>query len=154
MSVLNALCPGTDPEVSSSLAYRDPWAAFPRESAGRWFDDRRACRDPGRNGEDYDEHTVMVIAPAEQTVNREFEFPERANAVRRVGPGSWQTDSSHTVDGLDTPEIVSTATYTLTRAGLTLTRGEGLRNGSGAGEMVVGGTAAALASVPLIAARY
>ncbi|WP_237480597.1 hypothetical protein [Lichenibacterium dinghuense] len=121
-SAFNALCPGADPEVSSSLAYRDPQAAFPRELAGRWFDDRRACRDPGRNGEDYDEHAVMVIAPAGRTGNREFEFPERANAVRRVGPGSWQIDSSHTVDGLDPPEILSTATYMLTRDELTLTR--------------------------------
>ena len=124
-SAFNALCPGADPEVSSTIAYRDPQAAFPRELAGRWFDDRRACRDPGRNGEDYDEHTVMVIAPAEQTGNREFEFPERANAVRRVGPGSWQIDSSHTVDGLDAPEIFSTATYTLTRDGLTISSKEG-----------------------------
>lgn len=121
-SAFNALCPGADPEVSSTIAYRDPQAAFPRELAGRWFDDRRACRDPGRNGEDYDEHAVMVIALAGRTGNREFEFPERANAVRRVDPGSFQIDSSHTVDGLDTPEIFSTATYTLTRDGLTLTR--------------------------------
>lgn len=121
-SALNALCPGVDPEVSSSLVYRDPQAAFPRELAGRWFDDRRACRDPRRNGEDYDEHAVMVIAPAGRTGNREFEFPERANVVRRVDSGSWQIDSSHTVDGLDPSEIFSTATYTLTRDGLTLTR--------------------------------
>ncbi|WP_237481878.1 hypothetical protein [Lichenibacterium dinghuense] len=64
----------------------------------------------------------MVIAPAGRTGNREFEFPERANAVRRVGPSSWQIDSSHTVDGLEVPEIFSTITYTLTRDGLTLTR--------------------------------
>ena len=42
--------------------------------------------------------------------------------MRRVGPQAWQIDVSHRVDALDVPAIFGTATYTLTRDGLALTR--------------------------------
>lgn len=43
----------------SRQLYREQ-AAYPRGLWGRWFDDRRACADPGRNAEDYEEHAVMM----------------------------------------------------------------------------------------------
>ncbi|GJD40340.1 hypothetical protein [Methylobacterium bullatum] len=60
----NALCPGTMPEASWSVIYRDPGAEYPRELIGRWFNDRRACRDPKRNQPDYDEYGVLTILTA------------------------------------------------------------------------------------------
>lgn len=122
MTALNALCPGVDPEASFGLVYRNSQAAYPRELWGRWFDNRRACADPSRNAEDYEEHGVMVISERERSGNREFEFTQRINAVRRVGPQSWQIDGSHRIDAQDVPEIFASTTYTLTRDGLASTR--------------------------------
>lgn len=65
---------------------------------------------------------VMTNAVKECGGNRDFEFPQRVNAVRRVGPQSWQIDGSHRIDAQDVPEIFGTATYTLTRDRLALTR--------------------------------
>lgn len=121
-TAFNALCPGVDPDVSIGLVYHDPQAAFPRDLWGRWFDGRRACADPGRNAADYEEHGVMDISAGERGGNRDLEYSQRINAVRRVAPQSWQVDGSHRVDAQDAPEIFDTATYTLTRDGLTLTR--------------------------------
>ena len=64
----------------------------------------------------------MTIFAGERGGNRDFEFPQRVNAVRRVGPRAWQIDGSHQVDTQDVPEIFGSATYTLTRVGLTLKR--------------------------------
>lgn len=121
-SAFNALCPGVDPDASFGLVYRDPEAVFPRDLRGRWFDSRSACADPRRNEDDYEEHGVMVISERERGGNYEFEYPQRINAVRRIKPQSWQIDGSHRIDVQDVPEIFGSATYTLTRDGLTLTR--------------------------------
>ncbi|MCC0809021.1 hypothetical protein FPV16_22935 [Methylobacterium sp. W2] len=118
----NALCPGTMPEASWSVVYRDPQARYPRELLGRWFDDRRACRDPQRNQPDYDEYGVLTISPQERSGTRNFEFPQRINAIRRVGQASWEVDGSHAIDDVEQPEIFGTTTYTLTRGGLALKR--------------------------------
>ena len=48
------LCPGVDPSASFGLVYRDPQAAFPHKLWGRWYDNRRACADPGRIAPDYE----------------------------------------------------------------------------------------------------
>lgn len=121
-TAFNALCPGTNPDAAFGIVYRDPNARFPQELQGRWFDNRRACADPQRDAADYEEHAVMVIAGQEREGNREFEFTQRINGVRRLGAGSWQIDGSHRIDAHDVPEIFDSATYTLTRAGLKLTR--------------------------------
>jgi len=121
-TALNALCPGVDPEASFGLVYRDPQAVYPRELWGRWFSNRRACADPERNSADYEEHGVMMITAQERSGNREFEYPQRINAIRRVGPKAWQIDGSHRIDVQDVPEIFGFATYALTPDGLTLTR--------------------------------
>lgn len=121
-TAFNALCPGTNPDAAFGIAYRDPNARFPQELQGRWFDNRRACADPQRDAADYEEHAVMAITAQERAGNREFEFPQRINEVRHLGSRSWQIDSSHRVDARDVPEIFGSATYTLTRAGLKLTR--------------------------------
>ncbi len=122
MTALNALCPGVDTAASYGMVYRDPQAVYPRELWGRWFDNRRACADPGRNAEDYEEHGVMMISERERGGNRDFEFPQRINAMRRLGPQAWQIDGSHRIDAQDVPEIFGTATYTLTHDGIALTR--------------------------------
>ncbi|KQO49441.1 hypothetical protein ASF24_09905 [Methylobacterium sp. Leaf86] len=122
MTAFNALCPGVDPEASFGLVYRDPGAQYPRELVGRWFDDRRACRDPRRNQPDYDEYGVLTISPLERSGTRDFEFPQKINAVRRIGQAAWEVDGSHTIDDVEEPEIFGTTTYTLTRAGLSLRR--------------------------------
>ncbi|GJE15613.1 hypothetical protein [Methylobacterium marchantiae] len=118
----NALCPGTMPEASWSVVYRDPGAEYPRELIGRWFNDRRACRDPKRNQPDYDEYGVLTISLQERTGTRDFEFPQKVNAVRRVGQAAWEVDGSHAIDDVEQPEIFATTTYSLTRGGLSLKR--------------------------------
>ncbi|WP_156462861.1 hypothetical protein [Methylobacterium sp. Leaf93] len=67
MTAFNVLCPGVDPEASFGLVYRDPQAQYLRELAGRWFDDRRACRDPRRDQPDYAEYGVLTILPQEMS---------------------------------------------------------------------------------------
>lgn len=119
-SAFDILCPGRRPDAEIGVVYRDPQAEFPRELRGRWFDSRRACADPRRNALDYEEHGVLNIARQERTGNREFEFRQRINSVRRVGPQSWQVYGSHRIDAADEPEIFTTTTYTLTRDGLSM----------------------------------
>ncbi|WP_162559760.1 hypothetical protein [Methylobacterium radiodurans] len=119
-STFDALCPGRRPDAERGLVYRDPQATYPSELRGRWFDNQRACADPGRIAEDYEDHSVMVISERERSGNRQFEFPQRINAVRRLGPQAWQIAGSHRIDVQDVPEIFGTATYTLTRDGLLL----------------------------------
>ncbi|MCJ2128608.1 hypothetical protein [Methylobacterium sp. E-045] len=118
----NALCPGTMPEASWSVVYRDPGAQYPRELLGRWFDDRRACKAPKRNQPDYDEYGVLTISLQERTGTRDFEFPQKINAVRRISQAAWEVDGSHTIDDVEQPEIFGTTTYSITRGGLSLKR--------------------------------
>jgi hypothetical protein len=120
----NALCPAVDPAASFGLVYRDPQAVVPRELQGRWFDSRRACVDPQRNAPDYDEHETLILSPQERNGNRTFVYTQRVNAVRRVGPQAWEIDGMHRIDDLETPDIFSMDTYTLTRDGLTLGTGK------------------------------
>lgn len=119
-TAFNALCPGTDPEVHSSIAYRDPHAMFPRELQGRWFDNRRACTDPRRNEPDYDEHTWMAISTEGRVGSRDYEWPQRINAVRPISRGTWAIDGSHKIDDVTVPEIFQSSTYQLTRDGFVL----------------------------------
>ena len=119
-TAFNALCPGIDPEATSSLVYRDPRAVFPRELQGRWYDDRRACGDPRRNTRDYDEHGWMVISAEDRVGSREYEWPQRINAVRTVGRGAWEIDGSHRIDDVTVPEIFQSSIYQLTRDGFVL----------------------------------
>jgi hypothetical protein len=44
--------------------------------------------------------------------------------VRRVGRQAWEIDGSHRIDDLETPDIIDTTTYTLTRDGLVLGTGK------------------------------
>ncbi|MCJ2084160.1 hypothetical protein [Methylobacterium sp. J-090] len=119
----NALCPAVDPAISFGLVYRDPQAAFPRELRGRWFDSRRACADPQRNAPDYEGNETLIISPQERTGNRTFEYAQRVNAVRRVGPRAWEVDGTHRINDPELLDFFGMETYTLTRDGLTLGSG-------------------------------
>ena len=119
-TAFDALCPSANPEAIASVAYRDARAQFPRELQGRWYDDRRACADRRRNEPDYDEHGWMEITAESRVGSRQFEWPQRINAVRTLGQGGLEIDGSHRIDDATVPEIFQSNTYRLTRDGFEL----------------------------------
>lgn len=60
----------------------------------------------------------MLISADGRVRSREYEWPQRVNAVRAAG--RWEIDGSHCIDDATVPEIFQSSTYRLTRDGLVL----------------------------------